>query len=146
MGMRNASREELRRLEAKTLEARFLKVVREGLGCSPFEARAVLGVVKEVSFPFVDEAAAMGLPGKAMVIAVSAEEPAGKAVGMQGETILFPFRRRRSGVRKDFVPPGGGFGLRRREAVSGRCRFGRVGSTPPLCRRARHCAGPASRA
>jgi predicted transcriptional regulator len=80
MGMRNASREELRRLEAKTLDARFVKIVREGLGCSPFEAKAVLGVVKEVYFPFVDEAATMGPPGKMTVIAVSAEEPAGKAV------------------------------------------------------------------
>ena len=79
MGIRNVKKEELRRLESKTLDARFLSVVKEGLGCSAFEAQAVLGVVKEVYFPFVDEAAAMGPPGKVTVIAVSAEEPAGRA-------------------------------------------------------------------
>ena len=80
MGMRNVGREEWKRLEEKTLDARFVKEVRAGLDCSPVEAKAVLEMVKEVYFPFVNGAATMGLPGKVTVIAVSAEEPAGKAV------------------------------------------------------------------
>lgn len=42
MGIRNRKKEELGRLNCKTLEARFLHTVGQGLGCSPFEAQAVL--------------------------------------------------------------------------------------------------------
>jgi DNA-binding CsgD family transcriptional regulator len=80
MGIRNAQREELLRLEAKTLDARFLTEVREGLNCSPFEAEAVLGVVREVYFPFLDEAGGQAPPGKVTLVAVDADEPAGKSV------------------------------------------------------------------
>jgi hypothetical protein len=80
MGRRNADLEKLRRLECKTLDARFLNEVREGLGCSPFEAAAVLDVVREVYFPFLDEAKPMGPPGKVTLVAVDADEPAGKPV------------------------------------------------------------------
>lgn len=80
MGIRNAQREELLRLEAKTLDARFLTEIREGLNCSPFEAEAVLGVVQEVYFPFLDEAAGQAPPGKVTLVAVDADEPAGKPV------------------------------------------------------------------
>ena len=80
MGRRNVRLEELRRLESKTLDARFLSEVREGLGCSPFEAEAVLDVVREVYFPFLDEARPMGPPGKVTLVAVDADEPAGKSV------------------------------------------------------------------
>jgi len=80
MGVRNVKREELARLECKTLDAQFRTVIQEGLGCSPFEAEAVLNAVKEVYFPFLDYAAPMAPPGKVTLIAVSAEEPAGKAV------------------------------------------------------------------
>ena len=55
MGVRNRKRELLRRLDSKTLDARFLKEIEQGLNCSPFEAHAVLDVVKEVYFPFLDE-------------------------------------------------------------------------------------------
>jgi hypothetical protein len=55
MGVRNKKREILRRLDSKTLDARFLNEIRNGLNCSPFEAEAVLEVVKEVYFPFLDE-------------------------------------------------------------------------------------------
>ena len=53
MGIRNPKREELRRLENKTLDARFKTMILEGLNCSPFEAEAVLGVVHEVYLPFL---------------------------------------------------------------------------------------------
>jgi hypothetical protein len=80
MGIRDADREELLRLEAKTLDARFLTIVRDGLNCSPFEAEAVLEAVREVYFPFLDEAAGQAPPGKVTLVALDAEEPAGKPV------------------------------------------------------------------
>lgn len=80
MGKRHQKREELLRLECKTLDARFLNIVREGLGCSRFEAEAVLDAVKEVYFPFLDEHNPTAPPGKVTLIAVSADEPAGKPI------------------------------------------------------------------
>jgi len=80
MGVRNRKREVLRRLDSKTLDARFLKEIEHGLNCSPFEAHAVLEVVKEVYFPFLDEQCVKAPPGKITLIAVSADEPAGKPV------------------------------------------------------------------
>ena len=76
MGIRNKKRETLRRLDSKTLDARFLAEIRTGLNCSPFEAEAVLEVVKEVYFPFLDEGSVKAPPGKVTLIAVSADEPA----------------------------------------------------------------------
>jgi hypothetical protein len=80
MGIRNRSKEGLDRLASKTLDARFLHEIQHGLNCSPFEAEAVLQVVKEVYFPFIDAESPMAPPGKITLIAVSAEEPAGKPV------------------------------------------------------------------
>ena len=80
MGMRNQKKETLARLTAKTLEAGFLNEIREGLGCSPFEAEAVLEVVREVFFPFLDENATQTPPGRITLTVVAAEEPAGKPV------------------------------------------------------------------
>jgi hypothetical protein len=80
MGVRNRKRETLKRLDSKTLDARFLNEIRNGLNCSPFEAEAVLEVVKEVYFPFLDEQSVKAPPGKVTLIAVSADEPAGKPV------------------------------------------------------------------
>lgn len=80
MGIRNKKRETLRRLDSKTLDAKFLTEVRNGLNCSPFEAEAVLEVVKEVYFPFLDEQSVKAPPGKVTLIAVSADESAGKPV------------------------------------------------------------------
>lgn len=80
MGIRNRSKEGLDRLAAKTLDARFLHEIQHGLNCSPFEAEAVLQVVKEVYFPFLDAESPMAPPGKITLIAVSAEEPAGKPI------------------------------------------------------------------
>ena len=51
MGVRNQHREAIERLESKTLDARFTTEIQQGLNCSPFEAEAVLNVVKEVYFP-----------------------------------------------------------------------------------------------
>jgi DNA-binding CsgD family transcriptional regulator len=80
MGLRNPKREELQRLETKTLDAQFRTVVGQGLNCSPFEAEAVLNVVKEVYFPFLNGAGGQAPPGKITVVAVSADEPAGKPI------------------------------------------------------------------
>lgn len=80
MGIRNAQREELLRLEAKTLDARFLTEIRYGLDCSPFEAEAVLEVVREVYFAFLDEASGQAPPGRVTLVVVDADEPAGKPV------------------------------------------------------------------
>ena len=78
MGVRQRKRETIERLAEKTLEARFVGEVTAGLNCSPFEARAVLGVVQEVFAPLWREASR--LPGRMVLMAVDAEEPAGKAV------------------------------------------------------------------
>jgi hypothetical protein len=80
MAIRNQSLEELRRLEQKTLESKFLTEIQQGLNCSPFESEAVLEVVKEVFFPFIDarEAGSMPRPGRIGLVVVDAEEPAGK--------------------------------------------------------------------
>jgi len=80
MGMRRARREELKRLESKTLDARFRSIIREGLNCSPFEAEAVLDVVKEVYGPYLDETPAASPPGRITLVAIAADEPAGKAM------------------------------------------------------------------
>jgi hypothetical protein len=81
MSIRNPKREELRRLESKTLDAQFKTAIQEGLNCSPFEAEAVLGVVREVYFPFMEPSAGAAPPGKVTLVAVCADEPAGKSVG-----------------------------------------------------------------
>jgi DNA-binding CsgD family transcriptional regulator len=80
MGVRDRKREILKRLDSKTLDAKFLTEIEHGLNCSPFEAEAVLEVVKEVYFPFIDEHCVKAPPGKITLVAVSAEEPAGKPV------------------------------------------------------------------
>lgn len=80
MGRRNVKLEELTRLESKSLDARFVTEIRHGLNCSPFEAQAVMTVVKEVYFPFLDQFSSGAPPGKVTLVAVCSEEPAGKAV------------------------------------------------------------------
>ena len=80
MSIRNAKQEELRRLESKTLDAQFKTAVQEGLNCSPFESEAVLGVVREVYFPFMGPSTGTAPPGKVTLVAVCADEPAGKPV------------------------------------------------------------------
>jgi hypothetical protein len=80
MGIRNRKRETLKRLDSKTLDAKFLQEIQHGLNYSPFEAEAVSEVVKEVYFPFLDEQSVKAPPGKVTLIAVDADEPAGKSV------------------------------------------------------------------
>ena len=80
MGVRNQHREVIERLESKTLDARFTTEIQQGLNCSPFEAEAVLDVVKEVYFPFLSSECPQAPPGKITLIAVAADEPAGKPV------------------------------------------------------------------
>lgn len=80
MGIRRPARERLKRLEQKTLDSRFLGIVREGLGCSAFEAEAVLEAVREVYGPYLGPAPAEMLPGRISLMAVDADEPPGKAV------------------------------------------------------------------
>jgi hypothetical protein len=80
MGIRNRQKEVQGRLDAKTLDAQFLHEVIDGLACSPFEARAVLDVVKEVYFPYLDDAVPKAPPGKVTLVVVAAEEPAGKPI------------------------------------------------------------------
>ena len=80
MGIRNPKREELARLESKSLDAQFLTEIQHGLGCSPCESQAVLQVVKETYLPFLDRSAVGAPPGKITLVAVSADEPAGKPV------------------------------------------------------------------
>src|SRR6266545_2310599 len=81
MGVRNPGRDELLRLEEKTLDAQFLTTIQQGLNCSPFESRSVLEVVKEVYFPFLAQAQTSALlPGKITLVGVCADEPAGKPI------------------------------------------------------------------
>src|SRR5208337_441124 len=78
MGVRNQDREAIGRLESKTLDARFTTEIQQGLNCSPFEAEAVLDVVKEVYFPFLSSESPQAPPGKITLIAVAADEQAGE--------------------------------------------------------------------
>jgi DNA-binding CsgD family transcriptional regulator len=94
MGVRNLQREVIERLDSKTLDARFTTEIEQGLNCSPFEAEAVLDVVKEVYFPFMSPTAAQPAPGKISLVAVAADEPAGKPVAdCQKQTICLTLHR-----------------------------------------------------
>src|SRR5215472_14106826 len=94
MGVRNRDREVLDRLDSKTLDARFTTEIQQGLNCSPFEAQAVLDVVKEVDFPFLSAEATEPPPGKISLVAVAADEPAGKPVAdCQKQTVCLTLHR-----------------------------------------------------
>ena len=82
MGIRHRNREVIERLDSKTLDARFTTEIQQGLNCSPFEAQAVLDVVKEVYFPFLAAQSTEPAPGRMTLIAVAADEPAGKPVAL----------------------------------------------------------------
>jgi len=73
--IRNHKREAVERLSAKTLEESFKERIRRGLGCSDFEAEAVLQTVKEVFFPLQREKLR---PGQLLTLAISAKEPVSK--------------------------------------------------------------------
>jgi Protein of unknown function (DUF1670) len=80
VGIRNPDREVIERLNSKTLDARFISEIEHGLDCSPFVSKAILGVVKEVYFPFLATESGEPAPGKITLIAVAADEPAGKPI------------------------------------------------------------------
>jgi len=80
MGIRRPVRETRLRLAHKTLDQRFLGIVRGGLGCSAFEAEAVLEAMREVYGPYLGMAPTQLLPGKVSLMAVDADEPPGKPV------------------------------------------------------------------
>ena len=95
MGVRHAEQEQIERLEAKTLDAQLRQILVAGLACSPFEAEAVLEAVQEVYAPFFhgpDAAAAQ--PGQVTLVALAAEEPAGKPVAdCQKRTVSLTLHR-----------------------------------------------------
>lgn len=80
MGIPNPKRLELLRLESKTLDGRFRQILEHEVDCSPVVARAVLGAVKEVYAPWLDETSRLLPPGRTGLVAVDAEEPAGKPI------------------------------------------------------------------
>jgi len=79
MGCRNRDRQRLTRLECRTLDAKFLTGIEHGLNCSPVEAEAVLQVVKEVYLPHLDPETPAA-PGKVTLVAIDADERAGKPI------------------------------------------------------------------
>jgi Protein of unknown function (DUF1670) len=81
MGVRNQEKEILDRLEQKTLDGQFASRIQNGLSCSPFEAQAVLNVVLDIYGPSLgrSDCAPTG-PGQVRLVAVDADEPAGKPI------------------------------------------------------------------
>ena len=75
--IRQPEREQLNRLTAKTLDQVFVMRVKEGLGCSQFEAEALTDLVKEVYFPWLAQPEAIQA-GQLAMTAVSADEPGHK--------------------------------------------------------------------
>ncbi len=77
MGVRNKKAEEFKRLEAKSLDSQFRNQVIDGLGCSRFEAEAILGVVREVYGPYMGRSEKKVPPGYLSLVCVDSNEPAG---------------------------------------------------------------------
>ncbi len=122
MGVRQREKELLARLDCKSLDAQFVAETREGLDCSPFEADAVLKVVREIYAPYFDAPAAELPPGKMTLVVVHAEEPAGKLLSeCRKQTVCLSVHR---GPQDD--------ALLRREGPSG-FRRARI---PDLCQEA----------
>jgi DNA-binding CsgD family transcriptional regulator len=81
MSLRHPEQETLERLQSKTLDAQLRQILVAGLNCSPFEADAVIAAAQEVYFPFFERGGeTRALPGRVTLVAVAAEEPAGKPV------------------------------------------------------------------
>lgn len=76
---RQSEREQLNRVSVKTLDQVFITRVREGLGCSSFEAQALTDLVQEVYFPWLSQPEAIQA-GQLVMTAVSASEPGHKAL------------------------------------------------------------------
>jgi hypothetical protein len=75
--IRDTEREQLNRLAVKTLDQIFIMRLKEGIGCSMFEAEAVTDLVREVYFPWLANPAVVQA-GQLALTAVSAEEPGHK--------------------------------------------------------------------
>lgn len=92
MSVPNTKLNELRRLEFKSLSGRFLSEIEHGLNCSPFESRAILQVVEETYFPFLNDFSQDStdslLPGKISLVVVQADEPAGKPLAQCEKTCI----------------------------------------------------------
>ena len=80
MGTRNRTKEILDRLNEKTLEQKFRTEICQGLNCSPFEAEAVLDVVRETYFPILEQQPDLAAPGRISLVLVRDDQPAGKPV------------------------------------------------------------------
>jgi DNA-binding CsgD family transcriptional regulator len=118
MGIRQRKRETINRLADKTLEARFVTEIIHGLNCSPFEANAVLGVVQDVFAPLWCEASS--LPGRTVLMAVDADEPAGKPVkDCQKRVVILHVHR---GEKDDRLLQSGGPGAFRRARLPDLCQ------------------------
>ncbi len=76
---RQSEREQLNRVSVKTLDQVFITRVREGLGCSLFEAQALTNLVQEVYFPWLSQPEAIQA-GQLVMTAVSASEPGHKVL------------------------------------------------------------------
>lgn len=74
---RDTEREQLNRLAVKTLDQVFIMRLKEGLGCSMFEAEAITDLVREVYFPWLASPEAIQA-GQLALTAVSADEPGHK--------------------------------------------------------------------
>ncbi|RZB31697.1 MAG: hypothetical protein AEth_00628 [Candidatus Argoarchaeum ethanivorans] len=78
---RNQEKERNDRLSFKTLDTQFKQEAIEGLNCSPLEANALIDIVKEVCFPFLNEKSIENIrPGQIVVQAIDMNEPAGKPI------------------------------------------------------------------
>ena len=75
--IRQPERERFHRLTLKTLDQVFIARVREGLGCSLFEAHSLTELVREVYFPWLTQTEALQA-GQLLMTAVSADEPGHK--------------------------------------------------------------------
>ncbi|MHC4687665.1 MAG: DUF1670 domain-containing protein [Planctomycetota bacterium] len=75
--IRQPEREKQARIERKTLEQAAIKQLVNGFSCSPFESRAILDMMQE-TFEQAWQSPAYLKPGQMMVMAISADEPAGK--------------------------------------------------------------------
>jgi len=69
------------RLSFKTLDRQFQQEAVEGLNCSPFEAKALTQVVKEIYFPLLENKSIENIrPGQIIVQAIDLNEPPGKPI------------------------------------------------------------------
>jgi hypothetical protein len=94
MGIPQPKRQLVARLASKNLDSQFQALITEGLSCSPFEARGILDALHEVYGQYLQESASEILPGRLSLVAIDAEEPAGKPLGAcQKRTITLTVHR-----------------------------------------------------